>query len=166
MQAMRSAFFFALAPLSALFVGCAELPDELAPAPPSDTAAATDGRRVGAEPLVRECPADLPMDPYNIQEARIDEAGDLALTVQYGGGCREHDFTLCWDGRFMESFPIQVRLVLHHDANDDMCRALPTEVRTFDLKVLEKGYKQAYRDDSGRIILRIEGYDTAVPLDF
>lgn len=166
MQAMRFAFFYALAPLSALFMGCAELPDELAPAPPAGTTASTDARRAQVQSLVRECPADLPMDAYNIHQASIDEAGRLTLVVQYGGGCREHEFTLCWDGHFMESFPLQVRLVLHHDGNGDMCRALPTETLTFDLKALEKGYRQAYRDDSGQIMLRIDGYDSAVPFHF
>jgi hypothetical protein len=166
MRAKRFAIFHVLAPLAALFVGCAESPDELAPAPASDTTVAEDGSRVRVGSLVRECPADLPMDSYNIQDAQIDEQGRLALTVQYGGGCREHDFTLCWDGAFMESLPLQARLVLHPDDNDDLCLALPTEELAFDLKVLEKDYKQAYRDDSGQILLRIDGYDARVPFDF
>ncbi|UQA62659.1 hypothetical protein [Polyangium aurulentum] len=166
MQGMRFAFFYALAPLSALFLGCAELPDDLAPAPASDTAPAARASRVAVQPVVRECPADLPMDAYNINDARIDEDGRLSMLVQYGGGCREHEFTLCWDGGFMESYPVQTRLVLHHDGNGDMCRALPTVELRFDLRELEKGYKDAYGDDSGQIVLRLDGYDHTIPFSF
>jgi hypothetical protein len=166
MQAMRFAFFSGLAALSALFVGCADQPDELAPAAPPDITAAADGSRVEVQPVVRECPSDLPMDAYSIQEARVDEDGRLSMLVQYGGGCREHEFTLCWDGKFLESFPVQTWLVLHHDGNGDMCRALPTETLVFDLKELEKGYRKAYREDSGQIMLRLHGYDQAVPFFF
>lgn len=61
----------------------------------------------------------------------------LLLTVRYGGGCKEHEFELYWDGLFMESNPLQVKLELSHNSNEDMCRALLTDELYFNLSIIK-----------------------------
>ena len=94
-------------------------------------------------------------DPYQLSAARI--AGDtLTITVSYGGGCAEHQFTLLTSNVFLESDPVQLGVSLAHEANGDLCRAWLTEVLDFDLTPIKRLYQDAYREDSGPIILLLE----------
>ncbi len=73
----------------------------------------------------------LPSDPCNILGGEI--TGDcLKIRVSYGGGCKEHGFTL-----YYEHLPILSQysgsLLLSHNANGDLCKALITEDLYFDL---------------------------------
>lgn len=92
-------------------------------------------------------------DPVNITDARIH--GDrLELTVQFSGGCKEHQFFLYgWKG-FSKSKPMQADLFLSHNANNDSCEALLTGTLGFDLTPLKEFYWQTY-SDNGPILLRI-----------
>jgi hypothetical protein len=84
-----------------------------------------------------------PQDPYSMLDASV--AGDvLRVRVQYGGGCNPHEFqVVAWNG-WMESYPVQVRVFLSHDAFGDQCRALITEERYFDLDPLKRAYRRSY----------------------
>jgi hypothetical protein len=82
---------------------------------------------------------------------------DLLVTVEYGGGCEVHDWTLCWDGSFAESFPVQAFLTLDHDANNDTCLALLTEQITFDLSELELAWIAGYGPGPGTILVHLDG---------
>ena len=94
-------------------------------------------------------------DPFVLNAAAI--AGDtLTVNVSYGGGCREHQFTLLASNVFMESYPVQLGLSLAHEANGDLCRVWLTEDQTFDLTSIKRMYQAAYRQDAGTIILRLE----------
>ena len=94
------------------------------------------------------------MDPLEILEARIE--GDLLhLQVRYGGGCREHDFSLLFSGAFMESEPVQTRVTLAHDAHGDPCRALVGSRLQFDLGPLRRAYQQQYGRRSGTIVVHV-----------
>lgn len=94
------------------------------------------------------------MDPARILEARIE--GDLLqLQVQYGGGCREHDFSLLHSGGFMESNPVQTRVTLAHDAHGDPCRALVGAQLRFDLTPLKQAFQRDYRQRSGIIVVHL-----------
>lgn len=93
-------------------------------------------------------------DPFHISEWTI--VGDtLELTVNYGGGCKAHEFALYWDGSFLESAPPQVRLTLSHNANGDLCEALPSETLRFDLRSLSSSWPS-------EIVVRVVGSDTMV----
>ncbi len=35
------------------------------------------------------------------------EGNEIQFQVSFGGGCEPHAFRLCWDGAFLESFPVQ-----------------------------------------------------------
>jgi hypothetical protein len=66
-----------------------------------------------------------PKDELRLQEVAV-EGGMVRLTVQHGGGCEQHTYAACWDGFFDDSLPGRAALVIHHDANGDMCDALLT----------------------------------------
>ena len=75
-----------------------------------------------------------PGDPYTIVGAKV--VGDtLHLDVQYAGGCEAHDFSLCFGGIVLDLGWIDLGAV--HDAHGDLCKALISEPRTFDLTPLK-----------------------------
>ena len=94
-------------------------------------------------------------DPFVLNAATI--TGDtLTVNVSYGGGCRTHQLTLVASDGFLESYPVQLRVFLAHDGNDDMCRAWLTEEYDFDLTPIKRRYQDAYRVDAGIIVLLLE----------
>jgi hypothetical protein len=77
--------------------------------------------RAGAQPLaVGEGCHD---DPSSIDGAELS-GGTLYLQLRHGGGCAEHEYTLCPSDRILESDPAQWDLFVVHDAHDDECRAM------------------------------------------
>jgi hypothetical protein len=59
-------------------------------------------------------------DPFGIADLRI-EGDSLKFTASYGGGCRDHVFTL-YAARSTPGSNTGL-LYIHHNANHDMCRA-------------------------------------------
>jgi hypothetical protein len=76
-------------------------------------------------------------DDYTINSVEI-VGNQLSVNVTYGGGCKEHEFELLGDQRIMKSLPPQMNVVLKHNANQDMCRALITTTIVFDLTPAQK----------------------------
>ena len=98
-------------------------------------------------------PDDILRDPYRFMEASLD--GDiLTLRVEFGGCGPDHDFGLFMTGGFMESLPVQARIVLSHDDFDEECDAVFQRVLRFDLRPLRAAYEESY-GDSGPIVLRL-----------
>lgn len=95
-------------------------------------------------------------DGYELYSASVD-GDDLLVSVSYSGGCAEHLFRVCWDGSFMESFPVQVRFDLQHEGNDDPCDAYPTEELRIPLTVLRDAYREGYRTEEGTVIIGLGG---------
>ena len=94
-------------------------------------------------------------DAYVINAATL-EADILTLNVSYSGGCETHAFTLVAEERFLESFPVQLRVSLAHNANGDTCEAWITEDHHFDLTPIKEVYQEGYRTDTGTIALRLK----------
>ena len=91
---------------------------------------------------------------FQVLEWSID--GDwLTATFQYSGGCEVHDFQLCWDGLFMESFPVQVALTPQDYGPPDPCEAEITETHTFELYPLRDAWIDAYGNPPGEIIVNM-----------
>ena len=89
-------------------------------------------------PLVRQLYESdwdrVPMDGFRMDSAYVD--GDyLYLHVNYGGGCRDHDFKL-FRLPTNPRQPEEVELMLSHDANEDMCEAWLSRWLIFSLKPL------------------------------
>ena len=85
--------------------------------------------------------------------------------MSYGGGCESHDVTLvAYPSDILpESYPVQLDVVLAHDANGDACEAYLTDTYVFDLTPIKAWYQEAYRDDRGTIILLLQGAPENLP---
>jgi len=98
---------------------------------------------VKEKPAMREIITD--------QEVRISEkdidftvtewsiSGDtLIVGVQHGGGCREHDWKMYFNGAIMKSLPPQAVFQLQHLVKDgpDPCRSIVKETLKFNLTSL------------------------------
>ena len=94
-------------------------------------------------------------DAYTINAATL-QADTLTLNVSYSGGCETHAFTLVAEERFLESFPVQLRVSLAHNANGDTCQESITEDYHFDLTLLKEVYQTGYQTDTGTIVLRLK----------
>ena len=94
-------------------------------------------------------------DVYTINSATIED-DILSVDVSYGGGCETHVFTLVAEEQFLESFPVQLRVSLAHNANGDRCKAWLTEDYHFDLTPIKEVYQKGYRTDEGTIVLRLK----------
>ena len=91
-------------------------------------------------------------DAYTINVARL-QGDTLTINVSYSGGCETHEVTLVAEERFLESFPVQLRISLAHNANGDTCEAWITEDHHFNLTPLKEVYQEAYRTEIGTIAL-------------
>jgi hypothetical protein len=99
-------------------------------------------------------PERFSLDPYQIAEATV--TGDtLRVTVTHGGGCRKHEYGFVVYSGWMESFPVQVRAVILHNANGDNCKALLRNELRFDLSPLRNAYRQSYGSGSATIIINL-----------
>ena len=121
---------------------------------------ATIDSRPGEKPdagivLIGDTSEKFGIDRYVLNVAKVTN-DTLTLNVSYGGGCQTHQFTLVASDSFMESFPVQLRISLAHNANNDLCRAWLTENYHFDLTPIKTMYQEAYRQEAGTIILRLK----------
>ena len=85
----------------------------------------------------------LPTDPITVKEAKV--SGDcLVLTLQYGGGCKEHRVDLALIQPECGTPPLPPpTFEIRHNAKDDACKALITKEYSFDISgIREKGKSQ------------------------
>jgi hypothetical protein len=80
---------------------------------------------------------DMPQDALLGLSAELDD-DCLRLAVSFGGGCKDHDFDLYWDGTSTRSYPPQVTLELLHDDHGDDCKAIRVRKLSFDLSSLRE----------------------------
>jgi hypothetical protein len=84
-------------------------------------------------------PEAWPQDPLGLMDYSVD-GSILALEVEHGGGCAHHEYDLVAWGGWMESFPVQVNVLLAHEDNDDPCDGLLRRRLLFDLTPLREAY--------------------------
>jgi hypothetical protein len=106
--------------------------------------------------------SDLSTDEARIGSAVIS-SDVLSLLVQYGGGCKPHDFKLFGSRRFLESYPVQADVFLSHNANGDACKALISDSLRFSLQRLKETYQMSY-GERGTILLRLHEPGKQAPL--
>jgi hypothetical protein len=104
-------------------------------------------------------------DPYKIINIGFD-VDILEINVSYSGGCEEHEFSLFGDSSFKESLPVQIKVVLSHNDNDDPCDGIYTEELAFDLSPLKEKWQEAYQQNSGIIIIWLEGLEESLSYEF
>lgn len=91
-------------------------------------------------PVMHE-PGACPGLAASIESARVD--GDqLVVTMSYGG-CSTPRIWACWDGTFLESFPVQAPIAIHYEPGGS-CDALQTQTERFDLGAVIDAYADAY----------------------
>ncbi len=88
-------------------------------------------------------PGEWPGKPWTLKRYTL-ERPLLTLDVEYSGGCEHHEFDLVAWGGWLESFPVQVNVLLAHDDRGDACEALVASELRFDLRPLEKAYVSTY----------------------
>jgi hypothetical protein len=103
----------------------------------------------------------LPDDNISITSVQIT-ADVMSVAVQYSGGCREHFIEMYSEKLFMESNPVQLRMRLSHDDNNDACEMIVSDTLYFDLKPVKELFSYYYRGSSGEMYIRI--YDTDMKL--
>jgi len=112
----------------------------------------------GPRPLLvnfTRAPESWPSDPLFIETPGV-EGDELLVRVGYGGGCKVHLIQGVAHGGWMESDPVQVRVLLSHEDFDDPCDAFLTEDLRFDLNSLKWAYQDAYGvGEPGATTLRI-----------
>ncbi len=93
-------------------------------------------------------------DGYNIESIEL-KGDEIYISVNYSGGCEEHEFTLFADPRIMKSMPPQQNIVLKHNSNGDKCRAHISETHVFNLSPIKIG-------EEGVIVLRLFEYEETI----
>ena len=157
MRSLKNIVRFALSLLILFAIGCERQLNEIIVK--SDDTTTVDGktdRKPGSEGVVIGGNANkFGTDRYVLNAATI--TGDrLTINVSYSGGCATHQFTLVASDSFLESFPVQLRITLAHNAHNDLCRAWLTEDYHFDLTSIKTLYQQGYQQEAGTIILRLK----------
>lgn len=104
------------------------------------------------------------IEDYIIDTVYIEE-DSLIIHVNYGGGCGSTNFELVTHGYFMESYPVQLNVILDIEDNDP-CEALLQETICFNLAELAMHYNQSYQSNGGTIIIHLEEYEEALIYEF
>ncbi|MFX1535532.1 MAG: hypothetical protein ACFFDI_15000 [Promethearchaeota archaeon] len=108
---------------------------------------------------------NAPRDPLSISSIELNN-DILNAKVSFSGGCKGHNFALIASRGFMESDPVQINVLLSHDAHNDLCEAWITEDLAFDLSPLKEAWQQAYQQTSGTIIIHLEGGEESISLTY
>ena len=107
---------------------------------------------------------NAPKDPINFNDIKIIR-NIIYMNVSYGGGCEEHEFALIATS-FMESYPVQINVLLSHEDNDDPCDMWITEELVYDLIPLKIAWQQSYNEKSGIIVMNIQGWKESIIYEF
>ncbi|MES2799956.1 MAG: hypothetical protein V4638_08065 [Bacteroidota bacterium] len=103
---------------------------------------------------------ELDSAPFEVQSAKIVD-NSLFLTIQFSGGCQEHDFQLIGSPAISKSLPPIRSMQLYHNSNNDACRGVLTKELEFDISAL--AYKQ---EDSSVIYLTMDGIEDRLTYTF
>jgi hypothetical protein len=121
-----------------LLPSCVIVLDEEPDGPPADTSAVI---------VTDVCPGD----PSAVESAEV--VGDRLVVTSGYGGCGPTLSWACWDGTFLESYPVQVPIAIHHEPAGD-CDAYITETISVSLAPVIDGYVDAY-GAADTMILRV-----------
>lgn len=114
--------------------------------------AACSSQAAATAPKLVPCPDPLPAsDPVDGNLRSLIVGDTLTLVVRYGGGCSTHDFTVCYDEGFRESYPVQTTIRLIHDAHGDSCLAAFTKTLKVELSPLAASFEAMYQAQGGLI---------------
>jgi hypothetical protein len=86
-----------------------------------------------------------------VQDAEV--VGDALVVTAGHGGCHAAPIWACWDGLFLESFPVQARIAIHHAEAGD-CDAYFERTIQVRLDPVLDDYRDAY-GGADPLILRV-----------
>jgi hypothetical protein len=95
--------------------------------------------------LTPEIKVDMHTDAIKVESLSV-QGNTLIMTMSYSGGCKTHEINMYASSGMGKSIPPVLFLTLSHNANNDMCEALPRETLNFDLTNLSSiiaGYSSA-----------------------
>jgi hypothetical protein len=101
--------------------------------------------------VVDEEPDDPPADTSEV--VVTSSCSGEPSSVDTAGGCGSTQTWACWDGTFLESFPVQVPIAIHHAPAGD-CDAYLTDTISVRLDPVIDGYIDAY-GGTDPIMLRV-----------
>jgi len=111
------------------------------------------------------CSGDEPDDLMWVTDAKI--TGDiLVVDLLASGGCAEHIYGGCWEGSFAESDPVQTGVSLSHDSMGDPCEAEVEGHLKLDLTAIKQSWQDSYQQQSGTIILHVDGWEQGLEYTF
>jgi len=152
--------------LCGLLGGCASAPEkmeepveaqpEFKPGESPKNTTSQEGK-APIQPIAVNASAE-PGDALNIEGFRAFR-NVLDVSVMHGGGCKEHTYTLAWNGDLTEGTdgtPV-ANLVLVHDANEDHCRAILRATPRFDLTPIVQRFREKYGKSTGAVDLALRG---------
>ena len=150
----------ALAVCAALtLTGCELLEDIITghshPQPPKPTASC---EVTGPATIVQLNRIRVASDPFELSEAVIED-DVLCVSVEYGGGCADHNFNLLVNSEMTDGTP-QVNALLTHNSHGDACDALIMRKVGFDLTPLREHLRKTTGQTSGTVALHLSGYNT------
>lgn len=126
---------FPLFVLSIMLFGCKNNAPQVAKTEKEPSKPLSAMRAIITDPEVRIGEKDI---DFTVTEWSV--SGDtLIVGVQHGGGCREHDWKMYFNGAIMKSLPPQAVLQLQHLVKDgpDPCRSIIRETLKFNLTSLK-----------------------------
>jgi hypothetical protein len=107
--------------------------------------------------ILYDGPADsLSLDQYHYLEGSLEDS-ILTLRVGISGCSPEHPLQLYMVGGFMESLPVQARLLLAHDDLGELCDAYFERTLQFNLRPIQEAYRRSYGPE-GVILLRFQDW--------
>ena len=98
----------------------------------SDDEASINNRTDG---IILSAPPAAESDPFKLESVST-EGTVVTAVVRYAGGCKEHRFSVYWDGVATKSLPPQMVVNLYHDDQNDTCEAYPTDTVRFNAQEL------------------------------
>lgn len=103
--------------------------------------------------LTDRSPDEIRQDDYWLGDIELTR-DVLKLRVGFSGCSPDHAFPLYMSGGFLESEPVQARLVLGHDDHGEACDAAFERTLYFDLRPIREAYERMY-GHPGVVILRL-----------
>lgn len=98
----------------------------------------------------------LVLDHYALLDIRLEDY-ILWMRVGFGGCSPDHPVQLYMVAGFMESLPVQARLLLSHDDRGELCDAWFERDLAWDLRPIMERYRQEY-GEFGVVILHFDDW--------
>lgn len=76
---------------------------------------------------------------------RRAENSFIEVDIHFPGTCLSPTFNVCWNGDFIETFPVQIYLGFNDDHDSEPCLAEGSETLRIDMSQMESFYQRGYQ---------------------